>query len=105
MEDEMRLRALCLDRIDLLSAPLVAAVLLFGSPSFAPAQTARLPKVGYLAFGGKSADYFPKPDEGARIFRRQGGRGGIPLCRRTSGGAPTPRPGTRRCESGCHRSY
>ena len=47
----MRLRALWLDRIDLLSAPLVAAVLLFGSPSFAPAQTQRLPKVGYLGFG------------------------------------------------------
>jgi len=36
MEDEMRLRALWLDRIGPLSAPLVAAVLLFGSPSFAP---------------------------------------------------------------------
>jgi hypothetical protein len=35
-EDEMRLRALWLDRIGPLSAPLVTAVLLFGSPSFAP---------------------------------------------------------------------
>src|ERR1700694_2724795 len=50
----MRLRALWLDRIGPLSAPLVAAVLLFGSPSFAPAQTARLPKVGYLTFGASN---------------------------------------------------
>src|SRR5256886_1030594 len=50
-EDEMRLRILRADRIGPLSAPLVAAVLLFGSPSFAPAQTERLPKVGYLGFG------------------------------------------------------
>jgi hypothetical protein len=35
MEDEMKLRALCLDRIGRLSAPLVAAALLLGSPSFA----------------------------------------------------------------------
>src|SRR5438270_7423639 len=47
----MRHRALWLDRIGPLLAPLVAAVLLFGSPSFAPAQTERLPKVGYLGFG------------------------------------------------------
>src|SRR6476659_387366 len=47
----MRLRALRLDRIGRLSAPLFAAVLLFGSPSFAPAQIERLPKVGYLGFG------------------------------------------------------
>src|SRR4029077_9033758 len=47
----MRLRALLLDRIGPLSAPFVAAVLLFGSPSFAPAQTERLPKIGYLGFG------------------------------------------------------
>src|SRR5437762_11517210 len=47
----MRSRTLWLDRIGRLSAPLVAAVLLFGSPSFAPAQTERLPKVGYLGFG------------------------------------------------------
>src|SRR3954454_13454766 len=47
----MRLRTLRLDRIGRLSAPLVAAVLLFGSPSFAPAQSERLPKVGYLGFG------------------------------------------------------
>src|SRR5436309_6129867 len=50
-DDEMRLRILRADRIGPLSAPLVAAVLLFGSPSFAPAQTERLPKVGYLGFG------------------------------------------------------
>src|SRR5262245_13654154 len=50
----MRLHALCLDRIGLLSAPFVAAVLLLGSPSFAPAQSERLPKVGYLAFGAAS---------------------------------------------------
>jgi putative ABC transport system substrate-binding protein len=47
----MRLRTLWLDRIGPLSAPFVAAVLLLGSPSFAPAQTERLPKVGYLSFG------------------------------------------------------
>jgi hypothetical protein len=47
----MKLRALGLDRIGFLLAPLVAAVLLFGSASFAPAQSERLPKVGYLAFG------------------------------------------------------
>src|SRR6266404_3798463 len=47
----MRLRTLRLDRIGRLSAPLVAAALLLGSPSFAPAQTERLPKVGYLGFG------------------------------------------------------
>ncbi len=48
----MRSRTLRLDRIGRLSAPLVAAVLLLGSASFAPAQTERLPKVGYLVFGG-----------------------------------------------------
>src|SRR5437879_12049049 len=47
----MRLRTLRLDRIGRLSAPLVAAALLLGSASFAPAQTERLPKVGYLGFG------------------------------------------------------
>src|ERR1700692_828518 len=47
----MRLRTLRLDRIGRLSAPLIAAALLLGSPSFAPAQTERLPKVGYLGFG------------------------------------------------------
>ncbi len=47
----MRLRTLWLDRIGPLSAPLVAAALLLGSPSFASAQTERLPKVGYLGFG------------------------------------------------------
>src|SRR3981081_1751975 len=51
MWDGMRLRTLRLDRIGRLSAPLVAAALLLGSPSFAPAQTERLPKVGYLGFG------------------------------------------------------
>src|SRR5436189_5212337 len=50
----MRLRTLWLDRIGRLSAPLVAAVLLFGSPSFAPAQTERLPKVGYLGCGAST---------------------------------------------------
>src|ERR1700739_2966650 len=40
-----------LDRIGSLSAPLVAAALLFVSPSLVPAQTERLPKVGYLGFG------------------------------------------------------
>jgi putative ABC transport system substrate-binding protein len=48
----MRLRTLRLDRIGRLPAPLVAAALLLGSASFAPAQTERLPKVGYLVFGG-----------------------------------------------------
>src|SRR5258708_15342762 len=47
----MMLRNLRLDRIGRLSAPLIAAALLFGSPSFAPAQTGGLPKVGYLGFG------------------------------------------------------
>jgi putative tryptophan/tyrosine transport system substrate-binding protein len=47
----MRLRTLRFDRIGRLSAPLVAAAMLLGSPSFAPAQTERLPKVGYLGFG------------------------------------------------------
>ena len=47
----MRLRTLRLDRIGRLSAPLVAAALLLVGPSFAPAQTERLPKVGYLGFG------------------------------------------------------
>src|SRR5205823_13374328 len=93
-EDEMRLRILRADRIGPLSAPLVAAVLLFGSPSFAPANRAasesRVSRFRRLS----SANYFPKPDEGAQIFRRQEGHGGIPLCRRASGGAPAPRPGT-----------
>ena len=48
----MRLRTFRLDRIGRLSASLVAVALILGSASFAPAQTARLPKVGYLAFGG-----------------------------------------------------
>src|SRR3981189_825316 len=47
----MRLQTLRLDRIGNLSAPLVAAAMLLASPSFAPAQTERLPKVGYLGFG------------------------------------------------------
>jgi len=47
----MRLAALELEWVGRLSAPLVAAALLLGSPSFAPAQTERLPKVGYLGFG------------------------------------------------------
>jgi len=47
----MRLRAVWLDRVGPLSVPFIASVLLFGSPSFAPAQTERLPKVGYLGFG------------------------------------------------------
>ena len=47
----MRLQTLRLDRIGRLWAPLAAAALLLGSPSFAPAQTERLPKVGYLGFG------------------------------------------------------
>src|SRR5260370_40178190 len=51
MEDEMRLRPLRLDRIGRLSAPLVAAALLLVGPSSAPAQTERLPEVGYLGFG------------------------------------------------------
>src|SRR5712671_6796031 len=50
----MRCRTLWLDRIGPMSAPLVAAVLLLGSPSFAPAQTERLPKVGYLGFGAST---------------------------------------------------
>src|SRR4029079_12176700 len=48
----MRLRTLRLDRIGRLSAPLVAAALLLGSASFVSAQSERLPKVGYLGFGG-----------------------------------------------------
>src|SRR5712691_5877264 len=50
----MRSRTLWLDRIGPLSAPLVAAALLLGSASFAPAQSERLPKVGYLGFGAAS---------------------------------------------------
>src|SRR3979409_1217379 len=50
----MRLRTLRLDRIGRLSAPLVAAALLLGSASFTPAQTERLPKVGYLGFGAST---------------------------------------------------
>src|SRR5258705_8965464 len=50
----MRLRTLRLDRIGRLLAPLVAADLFLGSPSFAPAQTERLPKVGYLGFGAST---------------------------------------------------
>src|SRR3981189_3887660 len=50
----MRRRTLRLDRIRRLLAPLVAAALLLGSPSFAPAQTERLPKVGYLGFGAST---------------------------------------------------
>jgi len=50
----MRLRARWLDRICSLSAIFVAAVMLFGSPSLAPAQTERLPKVGYLGFGAST---------------------------------------------------
>ena len=55
----MKLRTLRLDRIGRLSAPLVAAVLLFGSASFAPAQSERLPKVGYLGFGGAATPPTP----------------------------------------------
>ena len=47
----MGLPTLRLDWIGRLSAPLVAAALLLGSASFAPAQSERLPKVGYLGFG------------------------------------------------------
>jgi putative ABC transport system substrate-binding protein len=47
----MWLRTLKLEWLGLLSAPLVAAVLLLGGASVAPAQTERLPKVGYLGFG------------------------------------------------------
>jgi ABC-type uncharacterized transport system substrate-binding protein len=47
----MRLPTLKLEWVVRLSAPLVVAVLLFGSPNLAPAQTDRLPKVGYLGFG------------------------------------------------------
>jgi putative tryptophan/tyrosine transport system substrate-binding protein len=53
----MRLRTL--SRIGRLSAPLVAAVLLFGSASFAPAQSERLPKVGYLGFGSAATPPTP----------------------------------------------
>ena len=47
----MRLQTLKLDLVVRLSAPLVAAVLILGSSSAGSAQTARLPKVGYLGFG------------------------------------------------------
>jgi len=47
----MWLRALKLEWVDRFSAPLVAAVLLLGSPSLVTAQTERLQKVGYLGFG------------------------------------------------------
>ena len=51
-EDEMSLRPLRLDRIGRWSAPLVAAALLLRSAIFVSAQSERLPKVGYLGFGG-----------------------------------------------------
>lgn len=44
----MRVRTHAIGR---LLAPLTAAVLLLGSPGRVPAQTERLPKVGYLGFG------------------------------------------------------
>ena len=47
----MRLRTLNLEWVGRSLIPLVAVVLLLGSPSLAPAQTERLPKVGYLGFG------------------------------------------------------
>src|SRR5215475_11017170 len=47
----MKLRALKLEWYGRFTALLVATVLLLGSPSLAPAQTERLPKVGYLGFG------------------------------------------------------
>ena len=47
----MRFQVLNLEWVARLSAPFVAAVLLLGSTSVAPAQTDRLPKVGYLGFG------------------------------------------------------
>src|ERR1700704_3241969 len=102
----MRLLPLSRDRIGRLSAPLVAAVLLFGSPSFASAQTERLPKVGYLGFGASVPPTifqnrmrelrYSEGKEVAVEYRFAGG---------PSGGAPAPRPRTRRCESGCHHGY
>src|ERR1700740_198980 len=50
-EDKMRLRTLRLDRIGCLSAPLFAPSPPPGGSSLAPAQSERLPKVGYLGFG------------------------------------------------------
>jgi ABC-type uncharacterized transport system substrate-binding protein len=50
----MRLLPLRRDRIGRLSAPLVAAALLLGSASLTPAQSERLPKVGYLGFGAST---------------------------------------------------
>jgi putative tryptophan/tyrosine transport system substrate-binding protein len=47
----MWLRTFKLEWVGRLLAPLLAAVLLLGSASLAPAQTERLPKVGYLGFG------------------------------------------------------
>jgi putative tryptophan/tyrosine transport system substrate-binding protein len=47
----MRLKPLKLDRIGRSLLALLAAALLAASPNFAPAQTERLPKVGYLGFG------------------------------------------------------
>ena len=98
-----RLRTLRLDRIGRLSAALVAAALLLGSASFVSAQSERLPKVGYLGFGGSvPPTHFQnrmrelRYSEGKEVtveYRFAGGR---------PGGAPAPRPRTRRCESGCH---
>ena len=48
---DMCLRTLKLEWVARLSAQLVAAVLLLGSPSLAPAQAEQLPKIGYLGFG------------------------------------------------------
>jgi hypothetical protein len=99
----MRLRTLRLDRIGRLSAPLVAAALLLGSASFVPAQSERLPKVGYLGFGGSvPPTHFQnrmrelRYSEGKEVTVEYRFAGGL------SGGAPAPRPRTRRCESGCH---
>src|ERR1700704_6779454 len=82
----MRLRTLRLDRIGRLSAPLVAAALLLGSASFTPAQSERLPKVGYLGFGaatppiifqnGRRELRYSEGKEVAVEYRLAGGRPG-----------------------------
>src|SRR3981189_508875 len=81
----MRSRTLRLDRIGRLLAPLVAAALLLGSPSFAPAQTQRLPKVGFLGFDRAAPTQFQnrmrelRYSEGKEVtveYRFAGGRPG-----------------------------
>src|SRR3984893_12289530 len=85
----MRLRTLRLNRIGGLAAPLVAAGLLLGSPSFAPAETERLPKVGYLGFGASvPPTHFQNRIRELRYSEGKGGTGEY----RFAGGSPGELP-------------